>query len=201
MSWIVGSWNGIFLRLTERKRTWQEYLSKLNGRIILLDYYLRGLFAKTEIFLSKTINFKNFKEILEYSNSKIIPVAVLTYCVWRHNLPHVPLLLADVLALAAAIGELTTHTRSARTAQWCALQMSLNDMPVECRRAIDCATNNNSPKQRLLEALQARDAHVTSSFNMAANSSSATSSAAASPLLAAASSLSLNGDGNNNNRK
>ncbi len=35
----------------------------------------------------------------------------------------------DVLALAASIGELTTHTRRARTAMWCALQMSSKDIP------------------------------------------------------------------------
>lgn len=35
----------------------------------------------------------------------------------------------DVLALAASINELTTHTRRARTAMWCALQMSSQDLP------------------------------------------------------------------------
>ena len=100
-------------------------------------------------------------------------------------------LLPDVLALAAAIGELTSHTRSARTAQWCALQMSLNDMPLECRRAIDASVANaaaqtSSPKQRLLDALQVRDACA----NMAA-----TAATCASPLAPAAP-----GD-NNNNRK
>ena len=34
-----------------------------------------------------------------------------------------------MLALAASIGELTTHTRKARTAMWCALQMSGKDVP------------------------------------------------------------------------
>ena len=37
--------------------------------------------------------------------------------------------LVDVLALAASIGELTIHTRKARTAMWCALQMSGKDVP------------------------------------------------------------------------
>ena len=98
-----------------------------------------------------------------------------------------------MLALAAAIGELTSHTRSARTAQWCALQMSLNDMPLECRRAIDASVANaaaqtSSPKQRLLDALQVRDACA----NMAAATAVAT---CASPLAPAAP-----GD-NNNNKK
>ena len=35
---------------------------------------------------------------------------------------------ADVLALAASINELTNHTRRARTAMWCALQMSSRDV-------------------------------------------------------------------------
>ena len=35
----------------------------------------------------------------------------------------------DVLALASSIGELTMHTRKARTAMWCALQMSGKDVP------------------------------------------------------------------------
>ncbi|XP_064643556.1 uncharacterized protein LOC135497655 [Lineus longissimus] len=37
----------------------------------------------------------------------------------------------DVLALAASISELTTHTRQARTAMWCALQMSSKDRPTD----------------------------------------------------------------------
>jgi hypothetical protein len=36
---------------------------------------------------------------------------------------------ADVLALAASIGELTAHTRRARTANWCALQMADRENP------------------------------------------------------------------------
>ncbi len=36
---------------------------------------------------------------------------------------------ADVLALASSIGELTLHTRKARTAMWCALQMAGKDVP------------------------------------------------------------------------
>ena len=47
---------------------------------------------------------------------------------------------ADVLALAAAIGELSAHTRRARTSQWSALQMSSNDMPDACKRVISAAT-------------------------------------------------------------
>lgn len=40
-------------------------------------------------------------------------------------LPIIYFLVADVLALAAAIRELAASTRKARTALWCALQMTL----------------------------------------------------------------------------
>lgn len=46
---------------------------------------------------------------------------------------------ADVLALAAAIGELTTHTRRARTAQWCALQSASRDVPAHCVHSAEAA--------------------------------------------------------------
>lgn len=36
---------------------------------------------------------------------------------------------SDVLALAASIGELTAHTKRARTANWCALQMADKENP------------------------------------------------------------------------
>ena len=39
------------------------------------------------------------------------------------------LIFVDVLALASSIGELTMHTRKARTTMWCALQMSGKDVP------------------------------------------------------------------------
>ena len=106
----------------------------------------------------------------------------------------------DVLALAAAISELTVHTRRARTAQWCSLQMSSNDMPAECRRVIDSATNSDSPKQRLMQALQAREHAAAAAANAAAAalltsspsmlSATSTPPQATSPLLA--------GDANNN---
>ena len=108
-------------------------------------------------------------------------------------------LFADVLALAAAIGELTVHTRRARTAQWCALQMSSNDMPAECKRLIDSATSSNSPKQRLLAALQAREDAAAAAVAMMTSSPSLVaalvpSASQRSPLVAAATS----GDANNN---
>lgn len=60
----------------------------------------------------------------------------LSLCVWLQNfgckrsvIELNGILLTDVLALAASIGELTTHTRRARTAMWCALQMASNDVP------------------------------------------------------------------------
>ena len=46
----------------------------------------------------------------------------------------------DVLALAAAINELSSHTRRARTGMWCALQMSSNDVPVQCLRCTENAS-------------------------------------------------------------
>lgn len=36
---------------------------------------------------------------------------------------------SDILALAAAISELTVLSRKARTANWCALQMATKDNP------------------------------------------------------------------------
>ena len=96
------------------------------------------------------------------------------------------LCVADVLALASAIGELTTHTRRARTSQWCALQMSSNDMPAECKRVIHSATNSSSPKQRLMAALQAREA-LAGGAHAAAPQGGATSAASSS-----------SGDANNN---
>ena len=51
----------------------------------------------------------------------------------------------EVLALAASIGELTQHTRRARTAMWCALQMSSKDIPQFCAHL--------RPSERLAHAL------------------------------------------------
>ena len=48
-------------------------------------------------------------------------------------------LVLDVLALAAAIGELTSHTRRARTAQWCALQTASRDVPAHCVTSAEVA--------------------------------------------------------------
>ncbi|ELU02137.1 hypothetical protein CAPTEDRAFT_172802 [Capitella teleta] len=52
----------------------------------------------------------------------------------------------DVLALAAAIAELSNLTRRARTATWCALQMSSCDVPVECVRSAEeqCPSSTTS---------------------------------------------------------
>lgn len=46
-------------------------------------------------------------------------------------------LCADVLALAEGLDELTFHTREARTALWCALQLSSTDLPLVCIRAAE----------------------------------------------------------------
>ena len=48
----------------------------------------------------------------------------------------------DVLALAAAINELSSHTRRARTAMWCALQMAAQDVPLACVRSAEAATQS-----------------------------------------------------------
>lgn len=56
------------------------------------------------------------------------------------------LISTDVLALAAAIAELSNLTRRARTATWCALQMSSCDVPVECVRSAEeqCPSSTTS---------------------------------------------------------
>lgn len=47
---------------------------------------------------------------------------------WFNLYQHV-ITSTDILALAAAISELTVLTRKARTANWCALQMATIDNP------------------------------------------------------------------------
>ena len=51
--------------------------------------------------------------------------------------------MTDVLALAAAINELTTHTRRARTGQWCALQTASRDVPAHCLHTAEAAVHNH----------------------------------------------------------
>ena len=55
----------------------------------------------------------------------------------------------DVLALAAAINELTAQTRRARTAMWCGLQMASKDMPAQCMRTAEEAHSSASPNTSL----------------------------------------------------
>ena len=61
-----------------------------------------------------------------------------------------------MLALAAAINELTEHTRRARTAMWCGLQMASRDMPAQCMRtaaeahSTPCHSANTSTSSALL---------------------------------------------------
>jgi len=40
--------------------------------------------------------------------------------------------ITDVLALASALNELGYHTRRARTALWCSLQLASRDLPHIC---------------------------------------------------------------------
>lgn len=54
----------------------------------------------------------------------------------------------DVLLLAAAIGELTTLTRHARTALWCALQMASCDVPIQCVRSAEQSVSAQQPDQK-----------------------------------------------------
>lgn len=49
-----------------------------------------------------------------------------------------------MLALAAAIRELTTLTRRSRTAMWCALQLSSQDMPPQCLKSAEMASHGFS---------------------------------------------------------
>jgi len=48
---------------------------------------------------------------------------------------------ADVLALAGALGELTSAMRHARTMLWCSLQLGTCDLPTEC---IDAAKRRST---------------------------------------------------------
>ncbi|KAI0226222.1 Meiosis-specific coiled-coil domain-containing protein MEIOC [Lamellibrachia satsuma] len=50
----------------------------------------------------------------------------------------------DVLALAAAIRELTSLTRRSRTAMWCALQLASQDMPPQCLKSAEMASHGFS---------------------------------------------------------
>jgi hypothetical protein len=55
----------------------------------------------------------------------------------------------DVLALAAALGALTTNTAQARTALWCALQLSIIDLPSQCLREAELRAINRNFCTRL----------------------------------------------------
>jgi hypothetical protein len=82
-----------------------------------------------------------------------IPFIKLHYII-KTAIFNMYLCVTDVLALAAAIGELGTHTRRARTAQWCALQVSTNDMPEECKRSISAHQSPSKPSYLALLAKQ-----------------------------------------------
>ena len=70
---------------------------------------------------------------------------------------NIDCLFTDVLALAASIAELTLLTRQARTAMWCALQISGRDRPsdVTVQTSIDqletrmCKLRNKEARQQL----------------------------------------------------
>jgi len=50
-------------------------------------------------------------------------------------------LCTDVLALACALNELTYHTRHARTALWCSLQLASRDLPIICLQSAVAAAD------------------------------------------------------------
>jgi len=52
-----------------------------------------------------------------------------------------------VLALAAALGDLTTELRRARTVLWCCLQLGSCDLPSSCIEAAKRSTTLNIPHQ------------------------------------------------------
>ena len=66
------------------------------------------------------------------------------YCIMVcHSFLYLSILCCpDVLALAAAITELTSHTRRSRTTTWCALQMSSRDVPQECVKSAEQAVHS-----------------------------------------------------------
>jgi len=49
---------------------------------------------------------------------------------------------ADVLALASALNELGYHTRRARTALWCSLQLASRDLPQVCLESAIAASDS-----------------------------------------------------------
>jgi hypothetical protein len=54
----------------------------------------------------------------------------------------------DVLALAAALSDLTGRTCQARTALWCALQLSIIDLPAPCLREAERRARRRLPGPR-----------------------------------------------------
>jgi len=73
-------------------------------------------------------------------------------------------IITDVLALAAALGQLMTCTAAARTAFWCALQMSIIDLPASClHAAVQCAKRGTYEKgPRVLKECEEADTYCLS---------------------------------------
>jgi len=71
--------------------------------------------------------------------------------------------MVDIVALAAAVTELLNHTRRARTALWCAVQMSSAECvaesssrdPTACRHATSFVTDNWHSPLRATEPFDA----------------------------------------------
>jgi len=67
----------------------------------------------------------------------MFPYILSVLCVW--------LVCTDVVALAAAVTELLQHTRRARTALWCAVQLTSAECAAACLTDITAARDPASP--------------------------------------------------------
>lgn len=88
--------------------------------------------------MKKSVSFCWF---LYISTHKVISDVLYDICSIKHKIVYFFLkfliLISDVLALSASIGELSELTRRARTAQWCSLQAADKENPSLSKLGID----------------------------------------------------------------